>query len=295
MEKIGFIGLGKMGLPMALNLCRAGYEVLVCSRNPESARQVEELGGRRAASYADLAREADVVITIVPADREIEELYLSENGLLENMRDGTVCIDMTSALGSTMRRLQERVLAMGKDIRVVDAPVSGGVAGAVSGKLTIMVGCESRELLEQVLPILKAMGEKIFFTGGLGSGSDIKMINQMINAANVAVAAEAVTLADRLGVDLNTLVEVVCQSSGGSYIFERNVPKYMLTHDHTPGFRLNLMEKDVRLCMTAAAENRMVLPVCDLVYQIYRAASNQGKGEKNYTAVQEWVESNQAK
>lgn len=295
MEKIGFIGLGKMGLPMALNLCRAGYEVLIHSRSSESARQVEELGGRSVDSYQTLAREADVVITIVPADREIEELYLTEDGLLNNMRDGTVCIDMTSALGATMRRLEERVKILGKDISVIDAPVSGGVAGAVSGKLTIMVGCESRDLLDRVMPILKAMGEKIFFTGGLGSGSDIKMINQMINAANVAIAAEAVTLADRLGVDLQKLVEIVCQSSGGSYIFERNVPKYMLTHDHTPGFRLELMEKDVRLCMTAAQDNHMSLPVCDLVYQIYKAASNRGLGGKNYTVVQEWVESNQAK
>ena len=279
MEKIGFIGLGKMGLPMALNLCRAGYEVLIHSRSSESARQVEELGGRSVDSYQTLAREADVVITIVPADREIEELYLTEDGLLNN----------------TMRRLEERVKILGKDISVIDAPVSGGVAGAVSGKLTIMVGCESRDLLDRVMPILKAMGEKIFFTGGLGSGSDIKMINQMINAANVAIAAEAVTLADRLGVDLQKLVEIVCQSSGGSYIFERNVPKYMLTHDHTPGFRLELMEKDVRLCMTAAQDNHMSLPVCDLVYQIYKAASNRGLGGKNYTVVQEWVESNQAK
>ena len=295
MKKIGFIGLGNMGLPMALNLCRAGFEVLVHSRRPESAVKVEELGGRSVESYAALAREADAVITIVPADREIEELYLSENGILENVRPGTVCIDMTSALGSTMRKLDERVKAMGKVVKIVDAPVSGGVAGAVNGKLTIMVGCESQELFESIQPVLKAMGEKIFYTGGLGTGSDIKMINQMINAANVAVAAEAVTLADRLGVDLNKLVEIVNQSSGGSYIFERNVPKYMLTHDHTPGFRLQLMEKDVRLCMTAAEDRHMFMPVCELVYQIYKAASNQGLGERNYTVVQEWLEKSQGK
>ena len=295
MKTIGFIGLGNMGLPMALNLCRAGFEVLVHSRNPASAAKVEELGGRSVGSYAELARAADAVITIVPADKEIEELYLAENGLLDNVRPGTVCIDMTSALGSTMRKLDERVHALGKDVKIVDAPVSGGVAGAVSGKLTIMVGCESEDLFESIQPVLKAMGEKIFYTGGLGTGSDIKMINQMINAANVAIAAEAVTLAARLGVDLSKLVEIVNQSSGGSYIFERNVPKYMLTHDHTPGFRLKLMEKDVRLCMTAAESEHMFMPVSELVYQIYKAAGNQGLGDKNYTVVQEWLEQNQSK
>lgn len=296
MEKIGFIGLGKMGLPMALNLCRAGYDVLVHSGKPESAAQVEELGGRSAPSYQELAREADVVITIVPADKEIRELYLAPGGLLDNMRPGAACIDMTSALGGTMLELDAYVKEHDLGIKVLDAPVSGGVAGAVNGKLTIMVGCESEELCQTYMPIFRAMGEKIFYTGGLGSGSNIKMINQMINAANTAIAAEAVCLAKQLGVDLNTLCQVVNQSSGGSYIFERNVPKYMLTGDHTPGFRLKLMEKDVSLFMTAARESHAFTPVAELVYQIYKATSNQpGNGERNYTCILDWLEKNQNK
>lgn len=293
MKKIGFIGLGKMGLPMALNLCRAGFEVLVHSSNPSSAAQVEQLGGKSVPSYQDLAKQADVVITIVPADKEIKELYLSENGLLDNMRPGTACIDMTSALGETMLLLEDYVKENNLEIEVIDAPVSGGVAGAVNGKLTIMVGCQSQEMCEKYMPIFKAMGEKIFYTGGLGSGSNIKMINQMLNAANTAAAAEAVCLAKQLGVDLNILCDVVNQSSGGSYIFERNVPKYMLTGDHTPGFRLNLMEKDVSLFMAAARNNHAFTPVSELVYQIYKATSNQGMGDKNYTCILEWLQQNQ--
>lgn len=292
--KIGFIGLGKMGLPMALNLCRAGFEVLVHSSNPDSAAQVEQLGGRSVPSYQELAGQADAVITIVPADKEIKELYLSPDGLLDSMRPGTACIDMTSALGETMLLLEDYVKERGLDIQVLDAPVSGGVAGAVNGKLTIMVGCESRELCDAYMPVFQAMGEKIYYTGALGSGSNIKMINQMVNAANTAIAAEAVCLAKQLGVDLDTLCQVVNQSSGGSYIFERNVPKYMLTGDHTPGFRLALMEKDVSLFMAAARNSHAFTPVSELVYQIYKATSNQpGNRDRNYTCILDWLEQGQ--
>ena len=293
MKRIGFIGIGKMGLPMALNLCRAGFGVTVCSTKPESAAQVTALGGATAESYAELARGSDVVITIVPADKEIKELYLGENGLLANVPEGGVCIDMTSAMGDTMRLLDEEVKRLGRNVRIVDAPVSGGVAGAESGKLTIMVGCESRELFDECLPVLKAMGEKIYYTGALGSGSNIKMINQMINAANTAIAAEAICMAKTLGVDLNTLCEIVNQSSGQSYIFERNVPKYMLTGDHTPGFRLDLMKKDVSLFIEASKNNQAFTPISELVYQIYKATSNQGGGSKNYTYILDWFEKNQ--
>ena len=294
-KTIGFIGLGKMGLPMALNLCRAGYQLLIHSSNPNSAKQVEELGGHSVASYQELAEQSDVVITIVPADKELKELYLAPDGVLDHMRPGTACIDMTSALGETMMLLEQYAKERSLEVKILDAPVSGGVAGATAGKLTIMVGCESKELCDTYMPVFQAMGEKIFYTGALGSGSNIKMINQMVNAANTAIAAEAICLATQLGVNLNTLCEVVNQSSGGSYIFERNVPKYMLTGDHTPGFRLKLMEKDVGLFMSAARNQHAFTPVSELVYQIYKATSNQGMGAQNYTCILEWLKQNQGK
>ncbi|MGE4352969.1 MAG: NAD(P)-dependent oxidoreductase [Oscillospiraceae bacterium] len=293
MKKIGFIGLGKMGLPMALNLCKAGFEVSVCSHRPESAEKIIAAGGSAAKTYAELAQNSEVLITIVPADKEIKELYLGDNGLLANLKDGSVCIDMTSAQGDTMLLLEKESKAMGKAIKIVDAPVSGGVAGAANGKLTIMVGCENKALFEHCMPIFKAMGEKIFYTGALGSGSNIKMINQMINAANTAIAAEVICMAKKLGVDLNVMCEIVNQSSGQSYIFERNVPKYMLTGDHTPGFRLDLMKKDVGLFIEAAKNQNAFTPLSEFVYQVYKATSNQGGGDKNYTCVLEWFEKNQ--
>lgn len=293
-KTIGFIGLGKMGLPMSLNLCRAGFEVLVCSGNPNSAAQVEALGGRSVPSYQALARQADVVITIVPADEEIRQLYLTPDGLLDNMRPGSVCIDMTTAQGETMLMLERYIKEHDLDIKVIDAPVSGGVPGAVNGTLSIIVGCESKELCDSCMPIFQAMGRQVFYTGGLGCGSNIKMINQMVNAANTAIAAEAICLAKQLGIDLDTLCQVINQSSGRSYVFERNVP-HMVAGDHTPGFRLALMEKDVGLFMAAARSSHAFTPVAELVYQIYKATSNQGNAERNYTCIQEWLEQSQGK
>lgn len=273
MKTIGFIGLGKMGLPMALNLCKAGFEVLIHSSSPSSAAAVEQAGGRTVPSYQALAQQADVVITIVPADKEIRELYLSPGGILDNMRPGTACIDMTSALGKTMLELADYVKSRNLDIKLLDAPVSGGTAGAASGKLTIMVGCESQALCDLYMPVFQAMGEKIFYTGDLGSASNIKMINQMINAANTAVAAEAICVAQQLGVNL----------------------KYMLTGDHTPGFRLSLMKKDVGLFMAAAENIHAFAPVSKLVQQIYQATANQGMEDRNYTCILEWLKQNQGK
>lgn len=293
MKNIGFIGLGKMGLPMARNLCRAGFGVTVCSSRPESAQQIVDLGGKSVSSYAELAKNSELIITIVPADKEIKELYLGEDGILANVLQGSICIDMTSGTGDTMLLLRDTAAKMGKDTSIIDAPVSGGVAGAVSGKLTIMASCDDREMFDRCLPVFEAMGEKIYYCGDLGSGSNIKMINQMLNAANTAIAAEAVCMAKKLGVDLNTLVEIVNKSSGQSFIFERNVPKFMLTGDHTPGFRLDLMKKDVSLFVGAAKEKQAFTPLSELVYQIYKATSNQGGGDKNYTYIIDWFEKNQ--
>ena len=147
-----------------------------------------------------------------------------------------------------------------KGIRLMDAPVSGGVAGAEKGTLTIMGGADEA-LLNEYKEVLQGMGTRIFHTGGVGSASNVKMLNQMLNAANTAIAAEVLCLSRKLGVDDEVLSRVVNQSSGGSYIFERNVPKYMMTGDHTPGFRLDLMTKDVGLFTETAKEKDSFFPV----------------------------------
>jgi 3-hydroxyisobutyrate dehydrogenase-like beta-hydroxyacid dehydrogenase len=291
METIGFIGLGNMGLPMALNLCRAGYPLLVCSRKPESSRQIEDAGGKSVASPAELARQADVVITIVPADKELLDLYTAPGGLIENMRDGKLCIDMTSAKGSSKQAVADYARQKGKNIYVIDAPVSGGVAGAKAGTLTIMVGCE-KSLFDKAMPMFQVMGKKIVHTGGIGSASNIKMINQMINAGNSAVACEALCVAKKLGVDLNIMYDIINDSSGGSFVFKNNMPRF-INDDHTPGFRLDLMKKDVGLFIESSRQHNAFTPMSEFVYQVFTATSNQGHGDRNTTYIFKWFEQSQ--
>lgn len=290
--KIGFIGLGKMGMPMAKNLLKAGYEVYVCSSNEESQAQMLSEGANVAQSYKEMAEICEVVITIVPADKEIREIYLSTEGLIANAEKNVIFIDMTSSKGSTKELVNEAAKAIDKNLNFVDAPVSGGVVGAVNGTLTIMTGCEEN-VFESVKPILETMGKNIIYTGGVGTASNVKMLNQMLNAGNTAVAAEVLCMSRKLGVDDEVLKNVVSQSSGQSFVFDRNVTKFMMSGDHTPGFRLNLMKKDVGLFIDSSNELEGFTPVTNLVYELFRACANNGMGDMNYTSIHKWLEDNQ--
>ena len=292
MKKIGFIGLGNMGLPMALNLCKNNFEVLVCSSSSESQQKVISAGGGSIGSFQAMAETCDVIITIVPADQEILSLYQTE-GILLNAKPGLVCIDMTSAKGTTKQTIARHIEQSGKNVQYIDAPVSGGVAGAQAGTLTIMVGCTDRQF-EENQDIFQALGKKIIHTGPVGSASNVKMLNQMLNAANAAAAAEVLCMARKLGVDDRTLSEIVNQSSGASFVFEKNVPKYMMTGNYDqPGFKLGLMKKDIGLYIDTVKELKGFAPVSNLIYQIYQAAANQGAENLNYTYIHKWLEENQ--
>lgn len=294
MKKIGFIGLGKMGLPMAQNLCQAGYDVYIHSSNRRTQDVMLIGGAREICSYSAMAEQCDVVISIVPADKEIKELYLGKGGLIDRAHEGIVFIEMTSAKGSTKQLVEAEIERLGKDIWFVDAPVSGGVTGAVDGNLTIMTGCKDY-IFDDLKPILSAMGKNIIYTGPVGSASNVKMLNQMLNAANTAVAAEVLCMSRKLGVDDEVLKSVVSQSSGQSFVFDKNVTKYMMSGNHTPGFKLDLMKKDVGLFMNAVDESNAFAPVSGLVNELFRACANQGYGEMNYTSIHSWMEKNQGK
>lgn len=265
---------------------------MVCSRNSESQKTIIEAGGGAIESIQEMGRVCDIILTIVPADNEIKSVYMGEDGILSRAKKNLICIDMTSAKGTTKVAVANYIEGIGKKVQFIDAPVSGGVKGAQDGTLTIMVGSTDKQF-EEINEILRAMGKKIIHTGKVGSGSNIKMLNQILNAANTAIAAEVLCLSRKLGVDDKILSEVINQSSGGSYIFEKNVPKYMMTGDHTPGFKLNLMKKDIGLFLDTAKEMRTFSPVATLIYQVYEATANQGYENENYTAIHKWYEENQ--
>ena len=288
-KRIGFIGLGNMGAPMAANLLKAGFSVTVFDLSQPAVDKLVALGAVGASSVAETANACDFLITILPRDRHIIDVYTAPNGVFDNMREGGICIEMTSALGQTVIDLQKKADDEGRGIAFLDAPVSGGVAGATSGALTIMCGGE-KEVLEKCRPILEAMGKKIFYTGGVGSGKSLKMLNQIMNAGNTIVAAEAVFLAKHMGLDMDLFCDIVKESSGSSWVFENNVPKFMLPKEYGAGFRLDLMKKDISIAMERISQDNVSLPVSTLVYQIYQAIENQGHGAENYNVVQEWIE-----
>jgi 3-hydroxyisobutyrate dehydrogenase len=288
-KSIGMIGIGNMGKPMAINLLKAGYPLTVYDINPLAVKEVVDAGGMGAASIAELAAGAEVLITILPADRHIIEVYTSENGVIHHLQDGAVCLEMTSARGETVQEIAAYAQKKGRKIDFIDAPVSGGVPGAQSGTLTIMVGGD-RGLIDTFMPLLQTLGSKIIYTGGLGSGKSVKMINQFLNAANTCIAAEALHLARDMGLDLDILCSVVNESSGGSWVFKNNVPKFMLPGNFGQGFRLELMKKDLSLSMEQAYKDNLSLPLLNLIFQIYQAMCNRGYAADNYNVVSRWVQ-----
>lgn len=284
-ERIGFIGLGAMGKPMALNLVKAGFPVTVTyHRNRAPADELAQAGATIAADVSAVAAASDVVITIVPKDRDIYEVF--RGGLLDGLRRGGVAIDMTSALPETIKQVAGEANACGID--VLDAPVSGGMKGAIDGTLTIMAG-GTKEVFERCLPVLQAMGKTIYHTGEMGSGKAVKMINQVLNAGNTLVASEAIYLAQQMGVDMEMLVKVVNQSSGGSWIFANAALQSIVPQSFKPGFRLELMRKDIGLSLNHAREQGISLPVLTLVGEIFQAMMNQGHGDENFTVVSQWI------
>jgi len=288
-EKIGFIGLGNMGRPMARNLLKAGFDLTVYDIVREPVEALAKEGARPASSVAEAVSEADYIITILPKDAHIVQVYAAPGGVLESVRDGAVCLEMTSALGQTVIDMQNKAIGLGKEILFLDAPVSGGVEGAEKATLTIMCGGE-RQVFDRCRPILDAMGKKIFYAGGVGSGKSLKMINQLMNAGNTLIAAEALFLAKHLNLDMDLLCGVIKESSGNSWVLENNIPKNMLPKQYAGGFRLELMKKDVSLCIDRAVQDNISLPLSTLVYQIYQAMENQGRGTDNYNVAGEWIE-----
>jgi 3-hydroxyisobutyrate dehydrogenase-like beta-hydroxyacid dehydrogenase len=288
-KKIGMIGIGNMGKPMAMNLLKAGYPLTVYVRNPLVKKEIVDAGGKSAGSIAELAAGAEVLITILPADREIIEVYTSENGLIDHLPEGAVCLEMTSARGETILEIAAYAQKKGRKIDFIDAPVSGGVSGSQSGTLTIMAGGE-RGLIDDFMPLLQALGSKIIYTGGLGSGKSVKMINQFLNAANTCIAAEALHLARDMRLDMDILCSVVNESSGGSWIFKNNVPKFMIPGKFEQGFRLELMKKDLSLSMEQANRDNLSLPLLNLIFQIYQAMCNRGYAADNYNVVSRFVQ-----
>jgi len=250
------------------------------------ADDLASLGARVLATPADVARAADVVITILPADRELKETVFGEQGVLQGLSRGKVLIDMTTATALIMQEVAQAVAGVGAE--VLDAPVSGGTPAAAQGTLTIMVGGDAA-LLERCRPVLEAMGSQIVHVGAVGQGKVVKMVNQMMAAAHLLMVGEAFALGMRCGADPKTLYDVIKTSSGYSKMMDLRLPGFLLDGTFQPGFRLDLMKKDVNLAVDSGQALNVPLFLTSAVGQLFAAASAAGKGDADFSAAAQYV------
>ncbi len=288
LPEIAWIGLGIMGSPMAENLVAAGYRVTGHTLEQHKIDRLTACGGRGAASVAEAVEGADVVITMVPADPQVEAVAYGEDGILANAAPGALLIDMSSITPQTSVDLARAAAAGGKGLRVLDAPVSGGEAGAVEAALSIMVGGELADYKE-ALPIFRALGRTVVHCGPHGAGQTVKAANQLVVAVNLQACAEAVVFLEKSGVDLGAALEVLGGGLAGSTVLARKKDN-LLRRDFRPGFRIDLHHKDMGIVTAAAREVGAALPVGSLVGQLVAALRAQGDGGLDHSALLRGVE-----
>jgi 2-hydroxy-3-oxopropionate reductase len=279
--RVAFVGLGVMGRPMALNLVRAGFAVTVHNRSPEPVQALVAAGATAAATPADAARECDVAITMLPDTPDVERVVFGPDGLAEALRPATMLCDMSTIAPAGAVRIAANLATRGVD--ALDAPVSGGEAGAIAGTLTIMVG-GSADSLERVRPVLAALGASITHIGGPGGGQVAKAANQVMVAANVQGAAEALALARAAGVDPARVREALSGGFAASRVLEVHGQR-MIDGAFAPGFRMSLHRKDLGLALELAGSRGMGMPATALVAEAMSELIAEGHGDEDSAAL----------
>ena len=288
MTRIGFIGVGTMGLPMAKNLLAKAFTVTVYDTNAEAVSAAAGAGMATGASAAEAVATADLVISMLPSSPHVESVYTGDGGVLAAARKGTLCVDMSTIDPAVSRRIA--AAARERGVRFIDAPVSGGVPRATDGTLAIMVG-GSHEDFAEALPALSAMGANIFHVGPVGSGEVVKLCNNLIAGVAAVAVSEAFRIAEGFGVDPKVVTEVLSKSSGHTWVMEHAhpvpdlVPRAASTNGYQPGFMTDLMCKDLGLVVDAARALRVPVFVAPAAQQLYRLASSHGLGRKDFTSV----------
>jgi 2-hydroxy-3-oxopropionate reductase len=282
-ETIGFIGLGLMGRPMASNLVKAGYPVVVHSRSPQPVDALVALGATRGTSPADIAKQATRIIVMVPDSPDVEKVLEAEDGVFSALQRGSIIIDHSSIAPDVARRLAGRAVALGA--QMLDAPVSGGEIGAISGTLSIMVGGDAAAF-DAVRPMLDVMGnpEKVVRIGEAGSGQLCKVCNQMVIAGNLAIVAEAFALAKKAGIDAARMREALLGGFAASRVLEVHGER-ILTGNFKPGFKTKLFAKDLKIAAAPVVEHQVAAPVLALAQQEISARMAAGAAEEDYSGM----------
>lgn len=290
-KNIGFIGIGNMGARMAAHLVRAGHPVTVFDLATERARQfASEHQARATERLADLAADADAIITMLPSGREVRDavLDMQDGALASNLRRGSIVIDMSSAAPVGTRELGAELAKRG--IGLVDAPVSGGITGAEKATLAIMIGGKP-DAIARARPVLERMGNRLFEVGGLGCGHAMKCLNNFLAGTSFAAASEAVRVGREFGLDPKTMIDVINVSTGRSFATDVVMKEHVVNEKFATGFALGLLTKDVGIAADLAEQMGAHAPIVELIRDLYRGASDGlGGAEDHSRAAQYWAQ-----
>jgi 2-hydroxy-3-oxopropionate reductase len=287
-EKVGFIGLGIMGRPMAENLIAAGYDLVAYNRTREKAEELE--GATVAQSPKEVAEQSDIIITMLPDSPQVEEVLLGEGGVLEGVKDGALIVDMSTISPVVTEELAEKARERGASM--LDAPVSGGDVGAIGGTLAIMVG-GSEEDFERALPLFEEMGAAVTHVGPTGAGQVVKAANQIVVALTIEAVSEALVLGSKGGVAPEKILDVLGGGLAGNKVMEAKREK-LLEHSFDPGFRLELHHKDLGIALAAGREYGVTLPVTAVVDQMLETLKMKGRGDQDHSAILTLIEESSA-
>jgi 2-hydroxy-3-oxopropionate reductase len=285
-DKVGFIGLGIMGRPMAKNLMEVGYDLVVHNRSPEKAEELAEEGATAAGSPREVAEGCDVVITMLPDSPQVEEVLAGEGGVFEGVRDGALIVDMSTISPVVTESLASK--AKEKGASLLDAPVSGGDVGAIEGTLSIMVG-GSEEDFERARPLFEVMGKTVTHVGPTGAGQVTKAANQIVVALTIEAVSEALVLGSKGGVSPEKILDVLGGGLAGNKVMEVKREKF-LSHNFDPGFRSELHHKDLGIALAAGREYGVALPVTAVVDQMLLTMRRKGWGGEDHSALLRIIE-----
>jgi 2-hydroxy-3-oxopropionate reductase len=286
MLKVGFIGLGVMGKPMARNLLRAGYPLVAHNRSRGSVEELSAEGAKPALSPAEVAAQVEVVITCLPDSPDVELVALGTEGIIEGIREGSIYVDMSTISPVTTKRVADALAEKGA--QMLDAPISGGEEGAINGTLSIMVG-GPMVAFERCRPLFEAMGRKVTHVGDTGAGQVVKACNQIVVGMTLTAVAEALVLGSKAGVEPEKIVEAISGGAARCWALEQRAP-WMIRHRFDPGFKAAYHYKDLGIAMDTARAFEVSLPASGLVYQLYGAMKAMGHGDRDHSAIVALIE-----
>jgi 2-hydroxy-3-oxopropionate reductase len=285
-KKLGFIGLGIMGKPMAKNLLKAGFNLVVFSRSNGPVEELVKEKALSANSPGEVAEHSEVIITMLPDSPEVEEIILGKDGVIRGTKPGSVVIDMSSINPLVTQEIAKALKE--KEVEMLDAPVSGGEIGAIQGTLAIMVGGEEK-VFNDCMEIFKAVGKNIVHVGGIGAGGYVKLVNQIIVALNIATVGEAFSLGVKAGLDPQVIYQAIRGGLAGSSVLETKAPM-IFGRNFKPGFKIRLHQKDLKNALSTAKDLGVPLPLTSLVQQILISLMTDGRGDEDHSALATFFE-----